>query len=284
MAQDDRYERHPIAIEFGPAEVDEKSPEFAELRDDIQENGLNHPIYFFEGRVLLGWTRYRCLLAAGLEFDVSDKKLFRAFTGTAAQARKLLISDDYKRRHMSHTERQKAALRLANVAHGGDRRSDQGVRVHHETVSQEEAAKLVGISVSAVKHASATMKKVQASPVRAEIETALANGKTSFKRIDDLIALPEEEQRAEVKKPGWVYGTRKPVAPEHRHGRRRDHGGGRGHVLEKVRKLLAPLNQEGRYSVLDAVFRLDLDVAHQVLFGAEVVMPIVAEHEAREEA
>ena len=66
----------------------------AELAQDIQEVGLRNPLVVFEGQILHGRARYAACQHAGVE------PRFVTFEGSSLDAAKLLVSENFRRRHL----------------------------------------------------------------------------------------------------------------------------------------------------------------------------------------
>jgi len=87
---------HPLANEF-PL-LDEDSPEFLALVEDIRANGLQEPIRLFEGKILDGRNRYRACLKTGKELRTEEPPM------TYEQARDFSISKNLQRRHLTRSQ------------------------------------------------------------------------------------------------------------------------------------------------------------------------------------
>jgi protein gp37/ParB-like chromosome segregation protein Spo0J len=123
--------QHPLSAAF-PTMTDAV---FAELRADIAQNGLHHPIIVFEEQVLDGWHRYRACQEVGVPVRTQQ------FEGDEAAARKFVVSANLMRRHLDASQRGMVGARLAQIPHGGDRKSDQDV-----ILRLEDAADLMNVS------------------------------------------------------------------------------------------------------------------------------------------
>jgi len=172
---------HPLADAFPLLE----GREFMDLSDDIAANGLLNPVVIFEGKILDGRNRYRACLAAGVE------PFRREFEGDFAAARRFVISENLRRRHMSESERATAAARLANVKHGGDRRSDQDANLHLESdITRADAAEMLGVSARSVASAAKVLK--EGAP---ELVAAMEQGTASVSAAAEIATLPKDAQR-----------------------------------------------------------------------------------------
>lgn len=117
------------------------------LTASISAHGLRESIVLDQtGRILDGRNRFLACRLAGVA------PRFRDWGGTDEEARAWVIDTNLHRRHLSESQRAILAARLANVTHGGDRRS-QPAQVPHERVSQAQAAGTFGISERTVRDA-----------------------------------------------------------------------------------------------------------------------------------
>lgn len=173
--------------------------EFEALRDDIAAHGVREPVILFEGAILDGRNRYRASQAAGVDCPMTE------YRGDDAAA--FVVSLNIHRRHLTESQRAMAAAKLANLAHGGNRRVEQVANLQLEApslptfepeapkaapVSQSEAARLLNVSPRTV----ATAKKVQDTAPQ-EVVAAVQTGHISVSLAAQVAELPEEVQ-AEV--------------------------------------------------------------------------------------
>jgi ParB-like nuclease domain len=144
---------HPVADAF-PAM---SSAELQELADDIRANGLAHPIVRDRNGVILdGLNRLRACEIAGVE------PRFTVFEGDDPVA--FIVSSNLKRRHLNESQRAMVASKLANLAHGGDRRSEN---LPLETVKQATAAAILNVSDRSIRHAGVVRKHGTPELIRA---------------------------------------------------------------------------------------------------------------------
>jgi ParB-like chromosome segregation protein Spo0J len=147
---------HPVADAF-PAM---SAAELQELAEDIKAKGLAHPIVRDrDGIILDGRNRLAGCKLAGIE------PRFTVFAGDDPVA--FIISSNLKRRHLNESQRAMVAAKLANLAHGGDRRSDQAENLPLETVKQATAAAMLNVSDRSVRHAGVVHKHGTPELIRA---------------------------------------------------------------------------------------------------------------------
>ena len=150
--------------------------ELAELAADIEANGLREPIWLHhDGSILDGRNRYLACQEAG------EEPAFRTYDGDDDGILAFVLSLNLHRWHLSEGQRAMVGARIANIRHGGDRRSDQAA--HLPLVSQAEAAAAVGVGERSVRHA----KKVldHGTP---ELVAAVDSGEMAVSRAATIAA------------------------------------------------------------------------------------------------
>jgi hypothetical protein len=138
-------EYHELSTVFSSFEDTE---EYKGLVGSIKENGLFDPILVWKGKIVDGRHRHKACLEAGVEpeYDyLADEMSFE-------KVRDRVIGENILRRHLTVGQRAMIASALANMKHGGDRRSDQSANLRDEK-SNEDAAKSLSVSPRAVQYA-----------------------------------------------------------------------------------------------------------------------------------
>lgn len=138
---------HPLADIF-PSMTDEQ---FEVFKQDIATEGLLDPIVTHEGLILDGRHRYRACQELGIEPE------FREFGGK--DPFRFIVSQNLHRRHLTDSQRAAMAIRIANMTHGGDRKSDQVADRRLDAISQGEAAEVLNVSHRAVSRAKRVEKE-----------------------------------------------------------------------------------------------------------------------------
>jgi N6-adenosine-specific RNA methylase IME4 len=115
--------------------------EFTALVEDMRCNGYdtNSPIVAYEGKILDGRNRWKASQVVGvtppiIEFNHGGDPLV------------FVIQKNLHRRHLNETQRAGVAKRIANISHGGDRRSEQAANLPLGKVTQSKAAELMNVS------------------------------------------------------------------------------------------------------------------------------------------
>jgi ParB-like chromosome segregation protein Spo0J len=159
---------------------------FKGLAADIKANGLNNPIVTFEGKTLDGIHREKACVETGVRLR------YDAFQGDANAALDYVISANLHRRHLTKSQCAMAAAKLANMKHGGDRKTpDQGAKLRK--ITRKSAATSLDVSERSVDDASAVHK--HGTP---ELAEAVESGAVPVSVAADLTHTPKEEQRKAV--------------------------------------------------------------------------------------
>ena len=174
----DKYESHEIADCWPMIEPDK----FGELCDDIAENGLLNSIVLYEGKILDGRNRYKACVEAGVE------PTFTEYEGDGPTGHAISLNN--MRRDLNPSQRAMVAEKLANLSHGGDRKSDQSSSVSLDSVSQSDAAEQMGVSRTLVQKA----RRVKSGADQG-ITDMIEGGDLTLGEAEHLMSLTEDEQR-----------------------------------------------------------------------------------------
>ncbi len=181
-----QMKNHPFAELFPMLSDIELKPLIA----DIQKNGLIEPITTYGDKILDGRNRYRACELAGVVPALTP------FVGDDAKALDLVVSKNLHRRHLNASQRAMVAASLANMGHGGNRKSDQGADLLLDipTISRVEAAKLLNVGSGTVRNA----RKVHEQATD-ELKAAVIGGAVSVDAAAAVAELPKNEQTELVK-------------------------------------------------------------------------------------
>jgi len=150
---------HPFADVFPLIE----GAEFERVVRDIAEHGLLNPITLYQGMILDGRNRYRACRAA----DVKPR--YVEFEGDDAAAVAFVVSQNLARRHLGPSERAMVAARMATLKDG-----QRKVGKFAYVPTQEQAAKLAGVSERSVKSARVVLARGTADLQEAVMRGRLA--------------------------------------------------------------------------------------------------------------
>ncbi len=140
---------HPVADIFPIMH----GAEFASLVADIKANGLLEPIWLHpDGSIIDGRNRYLACQELGIEPESRT-------WDSAGSPVEFILSLNLHRRHLNESQRAMVAARIANIAHGGDRRSDQAADVPLETYTQSDAAQLLNVGERTVREAKTLLRE-----------------------------------------------------------------------------------------------------------------------------
>lgn len=175
---------HPIADVFPMM----TALELQSLADDIREQGLLTPIVLHQdGRILDGRNRAAACMAAGVE------PRYTTFDANDVAAIKFVAGQNLHRRHLSEEQRAFIAARLADMTHGGQRRSDSkrpmALLNAKPLITIAKAAETMGVSSAAVDRA----RTIQTHAP--ELESAVVSGDMSLRAADDVASERRRHKR-----------------------------------------------------------------------------------------
>jgi len=153
--------------------------EFESLVSDIKVNGLIEPIWVYEGKIIDGRNRYK----ACQKLDIAPE--YKDYEGDNALS--FVISLNLKRRHLNESQRAVVASRLANMKHGGDRKSDQVANLPLD-ISQHEAAEMLNVSERMIR----TVKTIERDAP--ELMPEIESGKITAHQAERKVKSNEREQ------------------------------------------------------------------------------------------
>jgi hypothetical protein len=108
-----KYDFHPLADIFPILE--DKSPAFEALVDDVRERGQQEPVWLLDGKILDGRNRYLACQRLNKEVQVKD------FIG--ADPVGFVLSANLHRRHLNESQRAMVAAKLASLEVGANQHS-----------------------------------------------------------------------------------------------------------------------------------------------------------------
>lgn len=163
--------QHQLSAIF-PAMPDD---EYESLKAHISAHGQQSAIATFDGQVLDGWHRYRACEELGLEPKLREMP-------KATDALAFVLGQNLNRRHLDSSQRAILAGKIANMNHGGDRKTEpknQGASLPLDPqISVVDAAKKLNVSPRSVKDARVVLEdKKQAAKVMAGEKTVSAAAK-----------------------------------------------------------------------------------------------------------
>lgn len=172
--------------------------DFDALVSDIQSNGLQQEICLYKGQILDGRNRF----LACKKVNVTPR--FTEFSGTDEGALAFVVSANVSRRHLSLSERAFAAARIAQLRHGGDRRSEDfkapidalKSKAPAGALKIDDAAEKLKVSPRSVDRA----KKVLDQGSKA-LKKAAESGEVSLSKAASVVDLPKSEQIQAAKQP-----------------------------------------------------------------------------------
>jgi hypothetical protein len=159
--------------------------EFDALKEDIKANGLRVPITTLDDKILDGRNRYKACIAVSHVFKPED---FTRFKGLTVNALAFVISANVRRRHLNESQRAVIAASIVTTTLGYNRYSTG-------KITEEDAAKMLSVSVASLKTAKNLLEKGAK-----EVKEAVQTGKRRLGRVQKLLTLSHAEQVAELDK------------------------------------------------------------------------------------
>ena len=141
---------------------------------------MRRPAILFEGKILDGRNRCRASGIAGVDCPMT--------TYDGIDPVGFVVSLNLRRRHLNEGQRAWVAAQLANIEHGGDRRSDQAANL--PLVSQADAAAMLNVSERSLRNAAVV--RDHGAP---ELQEKVAKGEIAPSLGADIARRPIEEQR-----------------------------------------------------------------------------------------
>lgn len=162
--------------------------DFADLKADIEANGLKEKPWTWEGKILDGRNRYNASKALG--FDPPT----REWDGKGSPVA-FVASMNLHRRHLSVAQRSMIAAKIATTRWGDSTRMTESTKGSKEPlgINNGEAAKMMGVARMSVKRARTVRERGVPS-----LTAAVESGKISLNKAADVAVLPEPEQHRAV--------------------------------------------------------------------------------------
>lgn len=142
-------EYHELSTVFSSFEDTE---EFVQLVKSIRQNGLNHPILLWQGKIVDGRHRHKACLEAGVEPQYE----YIPDSMALSQVMDRVVAENILRRHLTTGQRAMIAATLANMTVGGNgnnQHSESNRANLPDSKSNEDAAKSLNVSERTVKDA-----------------------------------------------------------------------------------------------------------------------------------
>ncbi len=168
---------HPLAEQFPLME----GAEYERFKRDIARNGLIDPITVHDGLILDGRHRYRACRELGIEPRTVE------WDGTGSIV-SFVCSRNAHRRQLTDGGRAMIAARIANLKPGRP-----GKTASIEAVSQTQAAELLGVSRTAVQHATTVIGCGDAT-----LEAMVRRGEVAVSAAAAVADLPDAERAVVV--------------------------------------------------------------------------------------
>lgn len=189
-------ERHPLSAAWGDMPEDD----YQDLKDSLENIGLQNPIVMFEGQVIDGWHRYKACEDLGIAYTTVELR-------EGLDPQYYVISTNARR---NQTKAQKA-VSLSEVyawgRNGDNQHKNRTIVQSHSEDSRvctectpshttAEIAGKAGVSVRTVAQAKSVITK--AAP---EVVQAVKDGKIGLSKAEQIIKLPKDQQVEAINRP-----------------------------------------------------------------------------------
>lgn len=177
------YAQHPLSAAF-PAMTPE---EFQELKDSIENIGVQNPITLLDGMVIDGWHRYSACLELNMTCPVVELT-----QGT--DPRDFVMAQNQARRHV--TKAQLAMATTAVYAWKPPHREKAHIECDLPAKTNAELASIAGVHANTITQAKTVT--AQAAPV---VVDAVKRGELGLPKAVAIAKLPPEQQAQAISKP-----------------------------------------------------------------------------------
>ena len=162
--------------------------EFAALKADIQQHGQREPIVAYDefsygpATVIIdGRHRFRACSELGIE------PVVKTWQGNMSDIPALVLSLNLHRRHLTTSQRAIIAAKLANLEHGGDRKSEEIKGTIVPMMSRSQAAEVLSVNEKTVDRAAAVIREGTPEQVNA-IESGSSTVNAELQKIRPFLA------------------------------------------------------------------------------------------------
>ena len=175
------YAQHPLSAAF-PAMTPE---EFQELKDSIENIGVQNPITLLDGMVIDGWHRYSACMELAMDCPV---------VGLAPDTdpRDFVVAQNQARRHITKGQLIAAASKVYQWRPNGGNQS----ALSAECISSKQMAEKLNVGVRSVEQFRVVER--QAAPA---VVDAVNRGKLGLPKAAAIAKLPPEQQAQAISKP-----------------------------------------------------------------------------------
>lgn len=177
------YAQHPLSAAF-PAMTAE---EFQELKDSIENIGVQNPITLLDGMVIDGWHRYSACMALGMECPVVE-------LAQGTDPRDFVMAQNQARRHV--TKAQLAMATTAVYAWKPPHREKAHIECDLPAKTNAELASIAGVHANTITQAKTVT--AQAAPV---VVDAVKRGELGLPKAVAIAKLPPDQQAQAISKP-----------------------------------------------------------------------------------
>lgn len=179
------YQQHPLSAAF-PRMTPE---EFQELRDSVENIGVQNPIIILDGMVIDGWNRYSAATELGMDCPAVPLP-------AGVDPRDFVIAQNQTRRHITKGQLIAAASKVYEWKPLGANQHAGATAVPAEAVSSKEFAEKLNVGTRSVEQ----FRAVQAKATPAVV-AAVERGEIGLEKAAAIAQMPKEQQAEAIHKP-----------------------------------------------------------------------------------
>lgn len=181
--------RHPLSAAFPDMTPDE----YQDLKDSIEQIGIQNPIVIHDDMVIDGWHRYRAAVDLGIKADDQPT----VWLGDDVDPKHYVLAQNLSRRNLDASQRAAAVSAVYGWIRLGDNQHKKRVGLEVQpSKSESELAEIAGVSTKTIQRAKKVEQK--ASPA---VKEAVRDGKIGLVKAAAIADLPKSKQAAAIDKP-----------------------------------------------------------------------------------
>ncbi len=176
--------RHPLSEAFPDMTPDE----YQDLKDSIEQIGIQNPIVVFDGMIIDGWHRYNAGRDLGMDTPIVE-------LGEEVDPKHYVLAQNLARRNLDASQRAAAVSAVYGWTRVG-RPANKSAPQEPISKTNAELAGIAGVGIETIKRA----KKVEQKAAPA-VKQAVRDGKIGLVKAAAIADLPRKDQAAAINRP-----------------------------------------------------------------------------------
>lgn len=179
------YQQHPLSSAF-PRMTPE---EFQELRDSVENIGVQNPIIILDGMVLDGWNRYSAAIELGMDCPSAPLP-------AGVDPRDFVIAQNQTRRHITKGQLIAAASKVYEWKPLGANQHTGATAGTAEPLSSKQVAEKLNVGTRSVEQ----FRSIQSKAAPAVV-AAVERGEIGLEKAAAIAQMPKDQQAEAIHKP-----------------------------------------------------------------------------------